>query len=97
MTFVEKLQLTKLSRAEQQEFIGSFTDLVLARLADMIGEHLTDAEIAELESLVNGGDAAKLMNWLNHHIPNLSAGIDEVVFEESEQLSIQANELISAV
>lgn len=88
--FNKYFNLSKLTKEQQTLLVGSITDLVLARLADLVGEHLSEQEISELEALSqknNNSDA--MIDWLNNHIPNLSQGIDEILKEEAETISLQ--------
>lgn len=93
--FNKYFNLSELSEEQQQLVIGSITDLVLARMATMIGEHLTEEEITELEQLSEQGDGEKVMTWLNQHVPNFSEGIDEILKEESANIAAQVTALTS--
>lgn len=84
--FNKYFNLSKLSKEQQQLFIGAVIDLVLARMADKIGEHLTEAELVELENLSQSNNSEAVIGWVNARIPNFSQGINEILAEESESI-----------
>ena len=91
--FNKYFNLENLPPEDQQLLIGAITDLVLARMAAMIGEHLTAQEIVELEAIGQGNDDRALMEWLNTHIPNFTQGLNELLAEESRDLAQKVSAL----
>lgn len=91
--FTKYINLSQLSKEQQALFIGAMTDLVMARLADMIGEHLAESELLELEQLSTLNDGQGVMAWLNLHIPNFADGVDEILAEESAELARKVSAL----
>lgn len=91
--FTKYINLSQLSHDQQQLFVGAMTDLILARMADMVGDHLTDEEISQLEKLSAEADSNQIITWLNQHIPNFASGIDEILAEESQIIASQVTAL----
>lgn len=91
--FNKYFNFSTLSVEQQQLIVGAITDLVLTRMADMIGEHLTEHEISQLETLATQGDGQQIIQWLNHHIPNFAQGVNELLEEESTHLAQQVTAL----
>jgi hypothetical protein len=89
INFQKYFNLSSLNKEQQALVINAVTDLVLARLADMIAEHLTEQELKELEAAGAAGDSSAVIDWLNTHIPNFSQGLDEILRDESEQIATQ--------
>ena len=97
MNIAKYFNLDGLDKVRQQEFVGTLTDYIIVRMADQIGDHLTEAEIAELESLGDSGDSNLVLQWLNEHIPNFSQGVEEVIEEESLVMKMNYNAVASLV
>ncbi len=95
--FTKYIDLSQLNKEQQALFVGSMTDLVLARMANMIGDYLTEEQISQLEKLGAQGDGEQVMAWLNEHIPNFAQGIDEILAEESAGLARKITALTSLV
>lgn len=95
--FNKYLNLSKLSKDDQLLVTGAITDLVLARLADMVAEHLSETEIVELEKISATGDGDQMLGWLNQHIPNFAQGVEEVLQEETQIIAQQVFALTSVV
>lgn len=93
--FNKYFNFTALSPEEQQLVVGAITDLVLARMAVLIGEHLTESEITELESLGGQANGEAVITWLNEHIPNFADGINEILAEESADIAAKVRALTS--
>lgn len=91
--FSKHFNLSNLDKAQQQQFIGAMTDLILARMADMIGEHLTEQELTELEKIGKTGDSQAMFGWLDKHVPNFGQGVDEILKEESAALAAKVKAL----
>lgn len=87
------------SFTEQQKAMltGAITDLVLMRLADMVGGHLTDQQITELEAVSSSQNQDAVLDWLNKNIPNFYKGIEEVLAEESSNIARQVSALTNLV
>ena len=95
--FNKYFNLSALSTAEQQQVIAAITDLVLARMADMVGEHLTEEEITQLETIAENNSSDGVIEWLNVHIPNFAAGLDEILAEESADIALKVTTLTNYV
>lgn len=85
--FTKYINLSQLTKEQQALFVGAMTDLVMARMANMIGDHLTESELSELEQLGRENDGNAVITWLNEHIPNFAQGVDEILAEESADLA----------
>ncbi len=95
MTFnIEKFfDLTNFSEEEKAQLLGSLTDLVMAKIADKVGDSLSDEKIQELENTANSGDQNAIIDWLNINIPNFSAILDETMAEEAQNIAVQVKML----
>lgn len=91
--FNKYFNLAGMNKAQQQQFIMAMTDLILAHLADMIGEHLTEQELTELEAIGKSGDSQAMFGWLDQHVPNFGQGVDEILKEESVALAAKVKAL----
>ena len=56
MNIADYLKLDDLSETDRASIVNSVTDLVLVRMADMIGEELTQEELQELEVISGQGN-----------------------------------------
>lgn len=97
INIAEYFKLDELDQEDRVALVGSITNLVLARLSDMIGDHLTEQELQELEELSAKNDGDAVLNWLNDHIPSFSKGVDEVLAEIALDLNDKVNAVISAI
>lgn len=96
MTFnIEKFfDLTNFSEEEKATLLGSLTDLVMAKIADSLGDKLSDEKIAELErSVASGADQNAVVNWLNINIPNFAGLVDQTMAEEAQNIAVQVKML----
>ena len=93
MNSADYLKLDDLSETDRASIVNSVTDLVLVRMADMIGEELTQEELQELEVISGQGNGETVIEWLNVHIPNFSQGVDEIL----KEISISLNQNINAI
>jgi hypothetical protein len=95
MTFnIEKFfDLTNFSEEEKAQLLGSLTDLVMAKIADKVGDSLSEEKIQELESVANSGEQSAVIDWLNLNIPNFSAILDETMAEEAQNIAVQVKML----
>ncbi len=89
INFNKYFNLSSLNEEQQVLFINSMINLVMVRLSDIIGDHLTEQEITDLESVSKTGDSQTLFKWLNEHIPNLGQAIDEILSEESRSVAVK--------
>ena len=95
--FTKLFNLQGLTDAEKAKLTASVTDLVLARMSNMIGEHLTEQEVAELEQLGENNDAAAVVYWLNEHIPNFEQGLQEELTAVAGEVNAQAGVVMNAL
>jgi hypothetical protein len=93
INFQKYFNLSALSQEQQALVINAITGLVLARLADVIADHLTEQELKELEVAGKSNDSAAVIDWLNEYIPNFSQGLDEMLRDESKQIATQVSAL----
>ena len=95
MTFnIEKFfDLTNFSEEEKTQLLGSLTDLVMAKIADKVGDSLSEDKIQELENVANSGEQNAVIDWLNLNIPNFSAILDETMAEEAQNIAVQVKML----
>jgi len=80
--FTKYFDISRFSEEQQAEIVNAITDIVLVKLAAMIGDHLSEQEIDELDKVSQSKDPDAVINWLNKHVPNFSQGLDEVMEEE---------------
>lgn len=86
INFQKYLNLQGLPQEQQATFLNALINLVLARMADMIGDHLTEDEVVSLEQVTMSGDQDAILGWLDEHVPNFRQGVEEVLAEESAEL-----------
>jgi hemerythrin len=95
--FNKYFDLKKLSKKQQAVFVGTMSNLVMARLATMVAEHLSEEEIAELENISSRNDEKHLVAWLYDHIPNVDEGINEILAQESAEMKAKITALNNAL
>lgn len=91
--FSNYIDLDSFSDEQKAQIVNSLVNLVLVRIADMIGDYLSDQELAELEQAGNSSDPRAVMNWLETHVPNFDQGVEEILQEESVLLKQQISAL----
>lgn len=82
---LRELGLGSLPPAEKNRMLGHIYETLEMRVGMTLANQMTDAQLSEFESFIDGNDEAGALKWLESNFPNYK----QVVADELEKLKVE--------
>lgn len=82
---LRELGLGSLPPAEKNRMLGHIYETLEMRVGMTLANQMTDAQLTEFESFIDGNDEAGALKWLESNFPNYK----QVVADELEKLKVE--------
>lgn len=90
---MEQLGLSELDQDKQEAFMVQLAELIQARVASRVTDYLSDAQLGELDKLVEAGSEEEAAAFLDTHVSSYGAMVQEEMNRLMDELGQDASEI----
>ncbi|SRR6266498_2093514 len=94
-TFLASLGLGALSAEEKEAFLSYLYDELQIRIGMELSEDLSDAQLEELEKLIDGDNQAAAAEWLQNHCPDYEGVAQRHIEQLKQEITAGKEQLLT--